>query len=91
VLLFDEATAGIDEPGQERLNEMIHRLQVEQGLTLVLVSHDLSLVYRYASNVLCLGGARASFGPPREILTPAALQELYGAAMQFHVHDEHRT
>ena len=33
VLLLDEPTAGVDEPGQKRLNELVHRLQEEQGLT----------------------------------------------------------
>jgi zinc transport system ATP-binding protein len=46
VLLLDEPTAGVDEPGQERLNELVHRLQRVRGLTLLLISHDLSVVYR---------------------------------------------
>jgi zinc transport system ATP-binding protein len=86
VLLLDEPTAGIDAPGQERLNELVRRIQTERGLTVLLISHDLSVVYRYADNVLCLGHERASFGPPREILTPDLLRELYGAAHGFHVH-----
>lgn len=87
VLLLDEPTASVDEPGQEQLNELIHRLQRDRGLTVILVSHDLSVVYRYATAVLCLGRQTHCFGPPREILTPERLQELYGATPVFHVHD----
>src|SRR5258707_11537369 len=54
VLLLDEPTTGVDEPGEERLNELVHRLQVEQGLTVILISHDFSVVSRYADMVLCL-------------------------------------
>jgi ABC-type Mn2+/Zn2+ transport system ATPase subunit len=87
VLLLDEPTAGVDEPGQERLNELMSRLQREQGLTILFISHELSVVYRYATNVLCLGRERVWLGPPREILTPDLLHELYGAPVDYHVHD----
>jgi zinc transport system ATP-binding protein len=87
VLLLDEPTVGVDEPGQERLNELVHRLQHEHRLTIVLVSHDLSVVYRYATDVLCLGQARTCFGRPREILTPELLGEIYGNPTAFHVHE----
>ena len=87
VLLLDEPTAGVDEPGQERLNEMVRRLQVEHALTVLFISHDLSVVYRYATNVLCLSRERVCVGPPRTVLTPDLLRDMYGTAIDFHVHD----
>lgn len=86
VLLLDEPTAGVDEPGQQRLNELVSGLQRDQGLTVLFISHELSVVYRYAANVLCLSGDRTCIGPPRTILTPDLLHEIYGTAMDFHVH-----
>jgi zinc transport system ATP-binding protein len=86
VLLFDEPTAGVDEPGEERLYEMIRRVQGAERLTLLLISHELSVVYRYATNVLCLAGGRASLGPPEEILTPERIEEVYGAPLKYHHH-----
>ena len=88
VLLLDEPTAGVDEPGQERLNELVRRLQQEQGLTVLFISHELSVVYRYATNVLCLNRAQAYLGPPRTVLTPERLQDVYGTPMDYHVHGE---
>jgi zinc transport system ATP-binding protein len=87
VLLLDEPTAGVDEPGQERLNELIHRLQRDRGLTVLLISHDLSIIYRHATTVLCLGRERHWFGPPKDILTPDRLHEVYGTPVAFHVHE----
>lgn len=87
VLLLDEPTAGVDEPGQERLNQLVHRLQEGRGLTVLFISHELSVVYRYATNVLCLSRAQACFGPPRRVLTPDLLQEIYGTEVDYHVHD----
>lgn len=87
VLLLDEPTAGIDEPGQKVLNELVHHLQVDRGLTVLFISHEISVVYQYANNVLCLGHGRACCGPPHKILTPERLREIYGAPVEFHVHE----
>ena len=87
VLLFDEATAGIDEPGQEQLYERMNRLTRERHLTVLLISHELSLVYRYANRVLCVGHGRSYVGPPTEVLTPDRLEAVYGSPMKYHVHE----
>ncbi len=87
VLLLDEPTAGVDEPGQERLRELVDRLRRERGLTALVISHELSVVYQHATAVLCLGRERSWFGPPTEILTPERLRELYGGPIDYHVHD----
>ena len=85
VLLLDEPTAGVDGPGEEQLNEMLHRLQLERGLTMMTISHELTIVNAYASDVLCLGSGHAHFGPP-EILTPDLLRNVYGAPIALHEH-----
>ncbi len=87
VLLLDEPLSGVDEPGQEKLNELVRRVQARDPLTVLLISHDLSVVYGHATNVLCLRHDHPCFGPPREILTPALLQEVYGTSIGYHFHD----
>lgn len=90
VLLFDEPTASLDELTEERIYELLHSLQKERGMTILLVSHDLSIVYRNANMVLCLSKGKPCMGPPKEILTPAMLQELYAAPSQYYRHlDQH--
>lgn len=88
VLLLDEPAAGIDIPGQDALNGALQRLQKEEGVTILLISHDLSVVYQYASNVLCLARQRVCWGPPQAVLTPDRLSELYGKPVSFHSHDD---
>lgn len=90
VLLFDEPTASLDELTEEHTYELLHRLQKEKGMTVILVSHDLSVVYRYATQVLCLSKAKTCMGPPKELLTPAMLEQLYGGPSKFyrHIHDQ---
>lgn len=89
VMLLDEPTASIDIPGEEQIYELIHRLQDEHGITVILVSHDLSFVYKYATKVLCLNKTGMCFGPPEEALSKDVLEKLYGEHKYFHhFHDK---
>jgi len=89
VLLVDEPTASLDELSEERIYELLQSLQKKNGMTILLVSHDLSVVYRNADFVLCLSKGKPCMGPPKEILTPAMLEELYAAPPRYyqHTHD----
>ena len=58
IVLFDEPTASMDEPGEEQIYDLMARLQRELGLTVVVVSHDLSFVYRSARKVLSMDRGR---------------------------------
>ena len=89
VLLMDEPTASVDEPGEEHIYELINRLQTEHNLASIMVSHDLSFVFRYATKVLCLNRQEVCFGSPMEALTPEMLAKLYGEAVGFYRHDHH--
>lgn len=88
VLLFDEPTASLDELTEERVYELLHSLQRDKGITVILVSHDLSVVYRYSNMVLCLSKGKPCMGPPKEILTPAMLESLYAAPPKYYRHIE---
>ena len=78
IVLFDEPTASMDEPGEEQMYELIHRLQQQMNITAVVVSHDLSFVSRYATRVLCLNRTGICYGPPQGVLTTEVLQQLFG-------------
>jgi len=86
LLLFDEPTASVDIAGQETVYEMLYRLQKSHNLTLILISHELSVIYRYANKVLCLNHKAVCFGAPKEILTPEELEKVYGGGKHFYEH-----
>lgn len=89
VLLLDEPTASIDLPGEEQIYELVHRLQDKYNMTVIVVSHDLSFVYKYANKVLCLNKTGLCFGPPEESLSARVLEKLYGPHKYFH-HFHHK-
>jgi zinc transport system ATP-binding protein len=88
VLLLDEPTAGIDIGFEETMYSVIDRVRKERGTTILLISHDLSVVYRYAENVLCLNKSVVCQGHPAETLDQKALQRLYGES-GYYLHEGH--
>lgn len=79
LLLLDEPTSGIDFKSQVSFYELIAGLNRRTGVTVVLVSHDLSVVRQFADRVLCLrDGVIAREGPPADVLTPDALRDVFG-------------
>jgi len=89
VMLLDEPTASIDQPGEEQIYELIHDLQDKYDMTIIIVSHDLSIVYRYATEVLCLNKIGLCFGPPESTLTPDVFRKLYGEEHKYVHHVFH--
>lgn len=68
VLLFDEPTAGIDVSGEETIYHLLKKLHDSHELTVLLISHDMSVVSQFTNNILCLDRQMVCFGETQEIL-----------------------
>ena len=86
VLLFDEPTTGVDIAGEETVYALLARLHAERGLTMLIVTHDLAVVHRLSTTVLCLNQHPICQGPPLSTLTPENLERLYGTEVKFYAH-----
>lgn len=86
VLLLDEPTAGIDIAGQETVYSLLHTLWKKRNLTLLLVTHDVSFVWKHATNVLCLNTRLLCYGPPEKTLSPEILKKMYGTEVSLYEH-----
>ncbi len=78
ILFFDEPATGIDLGGEETVYNLIHKLVHEAGLTVIFISHDLDVVYRHATAVICLNRKMVCHGAPRQVLTGEMLEQIYG-------------
>ncbi len=78
ILFLDEPVTGIDIEGEETFYNLITRVNKEQKITIVIVSHDLNIVYKYAAQVVCLNHKMLCFGAPHKALTAEVLKEAYG-------------
>ena len=87
VLLFDEPTAGIDIGGEETIYNLLGDLEKERNLSIIIVTHDLSVVYKFADSVLCLNKKLICYGSPQEALSADSLNALYGGDVKFYKHE----
>ena len=85
VLLFDEPTASLDELSEEHVYDLLEDLRRTRGITVILVSHDVSMIPQVATTVLCLN-KHACYGKPREVLTVKTLDALYSPRHKYYKH-----
>ncbi|MFN4261597.1 MAG: metal ABC transporter ATP-binding protein [Gemmataceae bacterium] len=91
LLLLDEPATGIDFRDEEKFYELIGDLNRRTAVTVILVSHDLSVVSTHAQHVLCLKDGRIRCeGPPREVLSGDMLTHIFGSdkGLFVHAHEE---
>jgi zinc transport system ATP-binding protein len=86
ILLLDEPTAGVDAPGEQLFCDVLSDLQQKRNLTVLLISHDLSVVSNHAEQVICLNKTvRCSGG--LSVLSEENLLKTYGLHIQIYPHD----
>jgi zinc transport system ATP-binding protein len=86
VLLFDEPTTGVDISSEETIYNFLTKLRKERQLTMLLVTHELNVVYQFSTHVICLKKQAVCYGPPREVLTTESLRNLYGGDVKYYEH-----
>ncbi|MFE4600751.1 ABC transporter ATP-binding protein [Kitasatospora indigofera] len=79
ILLLDEPTTFLDIAHQVEVLDLVRRLNVEKGRTVVAVLHDLNQAARYADHLVAMRGGRiVAQGPPAEIVTAGLVREVFG-------------
>lgn len=86
ILILDEPSAGIDVEGEKVFYDMIEHLARGHNMTVMLVSHDVGVVYRYADSVLCVNQRLVCSGRPHETLTNETVKQLYGQGGALYEH-----
>jgi iron complex transport system ATP-binding protein len=78
VLLLDEPTAFLDLQHQIEICSVLNRLKNEQGLTVLVVSHDLNLASQYCDRLMLLNcGQVFRLGPADDVIQPEVLEAVY--------------
>ena len=83
ILLLDEPTSGLDYEAQENFMDLLDRLKVEQGLSVIFVSHDVNVLARFADEIICINRAMHLHGKPSEVLGSEMLKEAYRSELDF--------
>ena len=87
LLILDEPTGGVDPEAQTSFYALLHHLNRERDVTLILVSHDIGVVAKEVTKLACLNRRLVFHGRPGDFLSDAALTALYGPAVRVVSHD----
>ena len=79
LLFLDEPTTFLDVRYQVEILRLLERLNREEGITIVMVLHDINQALAYSDEVIgLLHGTAAMQGPPDEVITSESIRALYG-------------
>jgi len=81
LLVLDEPASGVDFQGEHIFCELLDGLRRAQGLTQLMVSHDLPTVTHHATHVISLNRKLPAEGVPRDVLTAENLTAIFGLHM----------
>ena len=93
ILVLDEATQGLDQPGSADFYRQIEKVRKETGCAVLMISHDLHVVMSTSDRVICLNGHICCSGAPETVVATPEYQELFGTetngalALYRHSHD----
>ncbi len=80
ILILDEPTSNLDVRHQIQVADLLHRLAVENKMTVVMISHDLNIASKYADRIvmMCIPGRIYRVGTPDEVITEETIRYVYG-------------
>jgi zinc/manganese transport system ATP-binding protein len=77
LLILDEPLDSLDLPNQSAIAELIRRVCVDSGVTVLMVAHDVNPILPYLDQVIYLADGGAVCGTPAEVITSPTLSALY--------------
>lgn len=93
ILLLDEATRGLDQPGVATFYRKIENIRKSTNCAILMISHDLHVVMSSSDRVICVNGHICCQGTPEIVATSPEYQALFGGdvdgtfALYRHHHD----
>jgi zinc/manganese transport system ATP-binding protein len=82
ILLLDEPLDSLDLSNQGAVAALVQRICKEEGVTVLLVAHDVNPILPYLDRVIYFAGGGGVEGTPREVITRPTLSRLYGVPVE---------
>jgi zinc transport system ATP-binding protein len=86
IMFLDEPTVGIDIKSEDAVYCLLAKLNKELGISVVMVTHDISAITTHANKLACMGNGKVFMHDPTQELTEEYLSDLYGYGVKLHVH-----
>ena len=82
LLLLDEPLDSLDLPNQGVIAALLSRIAVTEGVSVLMVAHDVNPILRYLDQVIYLAEGGAAAGAPKDVITGGTLSRLYGTPIE---------
>jgi len=82
LLILDEATQGLDQPGSAAFYQQIATVRRQLGCAVLMVSHELHVVMAASDRVICLNGHICCEGEPEHVASAPEYRALFGSGTQ---------
>lgn len=82
LLVLDEPTQGLDQPGEAAFYRLIEEVRQDTGAGVLMVSHDLHVVMAASDRVICLNHHICCEGTPRVVSNAPEYRALFGLGTQ---------
>ena len=82
LLLLDEPTQGLDQPGSAEFYRLIEEVRRDLGCAVLMVSHELHVVMAASDRVICLNGHVCCHGTPEHVASAPEYRALFGSGTQ---------
>jgi zinc/manganese transport system ATP-binding protein len=82
LLLLDEPLDSLDLPNQAGVAGLIERICRDEGVTVLVVAHDVNPILGFLDRVVYLAGGGAASGSPHDVITTETLSRLYGTPIE---------
>jgi zinc transport system ATP-binding protein len=76
LLILDEPTVGVDIPHQQDFYQLLANLQTEMGLTILVVTHEVAMISKYADQMVCLNRTMHLHCNPMEMMHDHGVEEM---------------
>ncbi len=81
-MLLDEPLDSLDLPNQAAVAALVWRICRQEGVTVMMVAHDVNPILSYLDRVVYIASGGAAAGRPREVITGQTLTRLYGTPIE---------
>ena len=82
ILLLDEATRGLDQPGSADFYKKIEEIRDTTGCSILMISHDLHVVMSASNRVICLNGHICCQGEPKSVASSPEYKAMFGSKVE---------
>jgi zinc/manganese transport system ATP-binding protein len=82
LLILDEPLDSLDLPNQASVAGLLQRICTDDGVSVLLVAHDVNPLLGYLDQVIYMAGGRAMSGSVGEVITGPKLSDLYGSPIE---------